>query len=189
MSLYGHTVCFMNCHLPAHMENLEQRLDDFERILELQQFEGETIPSILDHEWATTFFAPRTGRRGCSLDLKTSAVLWPTYCVRLLGIPVTAIGRSSRSRWRLNCSGFFRYGTKFPKGGVLMYWCGKGGTYPQISYTQFQVSANKSWASLSEKTSETYKGHMWLSLVAASLIMAKKVEKHYLLFQRETVIF
>lgn len=50
MSLYGHTVCFMNCHLPAHMENLEQRLDDFERILELQQFEGETIPSILDHD-------------------------------------------------------------------------------------------------------------------------------------------
>ena len=56
MSLYGHTVCFMNCHLPAHMENTEQRLDDFEKILEMQ-FEGENIPSSLDHEWvAQTLF-------------------------------------------------------------------------------------------------------------------------------------
>ncbi|XP_014808828.1 PREDICTED: inositol polyphosphate 5-phosphatase K isoform X3 [Calidris pugnax] len=49
MSLYGHTICFMNCHLPAHMENTEQRLDDFEKILEMQ-FEGESIPSTLDHD-------------------------------------------------------------------------------------------------------------------------------------------
>ncbi|XP_053941102.1 inositol polyphosphate 5-phosphatase K isoform X2 [Cuculus canorus] len=49
LSLYGHTICFMNCHLPAHMENTEQRLDDFEKILEMQ-FEGENIPSTLDHD-------------------------------------------------------------------------------------------------------------------------------------------
>ncbi|XP_063258645.1 inositol polyphosphate 5-phosphatase K isoform X1 [Prinia subflava] len=49
MSLFGHTICFMNCHLPAHMENTEQRLDDFEKILEMQ-FEGEDIPSPFDHE-------------------------------------------------------------------------------------------------------------------------------------------
>ncbi|XP_065503397.1 inositol polyphosphate 5-phosphatase K isoform X1 [Caloenas nicobarica] len=49
MSLYGHTMCFMNCHLPAHMENAEQRVDDFEKILEMQ-FEGENIPSTLDHD-------------------------------------------------------------------------------------------------------------------------------------------
>lgn len=49
LSLYGHTICFINCHLPAHMENTEQRLDDFEKILEMQ-FEGENIPSTLDHE-------------------------------------------------------------------------------------------------------------------------------------------
>ncbi|XP_068010734.1 inositol polyphosphate 5-phosphatase K isoform X2 [Melanerpes formicivorus] len=49
MSLYGHTICFMNCHLPAHMENTEQRLDDFEKILEMQ-FEGENVPSTLDHD-------------------------------------------------------------------------------------------------------------------------------------------
>ncbi|XP_052545124.1 inositol polyphosphate 5-phosphatase K isoform X1 [Tympanuchus pallidicinctus] len=49
MSLYGRTVCFINCHLPAHMENTEQRLDDFEKILEMQ-FEEENIPSTLDHD-------------------------------------------------------------------------------------------------------------------------------------------
>lgn len=50
MSLYGYMICFVNCHLPAHMENVEQRLDDFEHILAMQQFESEKVPSILDHE-------------------------------------------------------------------------------------------------------------------------------------------
>uniref|UniRef100_A0A8D2KSD5 Inositol polyphosphate-5-phosphatase K n=1 Tax=Varanus komodoensis TaxID=61221 RepID=A0A8D2KSD5_VARKO len=50
LSFYGHTVCFLNCHLPAHMENAEQRLDDFERILEMQHFEREEGPGVLDHE-------------------------------------------------------------------------------------------------------------------------------------------
>lgn len=50
MSVYGHMLCFMNCHLPAHMENTNQRLDDFERMLEAQQFDGESIGGILDHE-------------------------------------------------------------------------------------------------------------------------------------------
>ncbi|XP_054858033.1 inositol polyphosphate 5-phosphatase K [Eublepharis macularius] len=50
MFLYGHAVCFVNCHLPAHMENADQRLDDFEHILELQQFEGEKVAGVLDHD-------------------------------------------------------------------------------------------------------------------------------------------
>ncbi|KAM8976074.1 inositol polyphosphate 5-phosphatase K isoform 2-T2 [Pelodytes ibericus] len=50
MSVYGHMLCFMNCHLPAHMENTNQRLDDFEKMLEAQQFDGESIGSILDHD-------------------------------------------------------------------------------------------------------------------------------------------
>ncbi|XP_044139802.1 inositol polyphosphate 5-phosphatase K isoform X2 [Bufo gargarizans] len=50
MSVYGHMLCFMNCHLPAHMENTNQRLDDFERMLEAQQFDGESIGGILDHD-------------------------------------------------------------------------------------------------------------------------------------------
>uniref|UniRef100_A0A3P9H8V4 Phosphatidylinositol 4,5-bisphosphate 5-phosphatase A n=1 Tax=Oryzias latipes TaxID=8090 RepID=A0A3P9H8V4_ORYLA len=40
MSVFGHTICFVNCHLPAHMENSDQRMEDFESILQQQQFEG-----------------------------------------------------------------------------------------------------------------------------------------------------
>ncbi|RVE68248.1 hypothetical protein OJAV_G00089180 [Oryzias javanicus] len=32
MSVFGHTICFVNCHLPAHMENSDQRMEDFESI-------------------------------------------------------------------------------------------------------------------------------------------------------------
>ncbi|KAJ1092614.1 hypothetical protein NDU88_005724 [Pleurodeles waltl] len=50
MSLFGHMVCFLNCHLPAHMENSEQRMENFESILQLQQFEGPLASGVLDHD-------------------------------------------------------------------------------------------------------------------------------------------
>ncbi|XP_031441097.1 phosphatidylinositol 4,5-bisphosphate 5-phosphatase A [Clupea harengus] len=50
MMMFGHPVCFLNCHLPAHMRNLEQRMEDFESILQQQQFEGGTAPGVLDHD-------------------------------------------------------------------------------------------------------------------------------------------
>uniref|UniRef100_A0A6Q2Z568 Phosphatidylinositol 4,5-bisphosphate 5-phosphatase A n=1 Tax=Esox lucius TaxID=8010 RepID=A0A6Q2Z568_ESOLU len=50
MMLFGHPVCFLNCHLPAHMRNLEQRMEDFESILQQQQFEGVTASGVLDHD-------------------------------------------------------------------------------------------------------------------------------------------
>ncbi|XP_060927162.1 inositol polyphosphate 5-phosphatase K [Limanda limanda] len=50
MSVFGHTVCFLNCHLPAHMENSEQRMEDFESILQQQQFEGQAATGVLDHD-------------------------------------------------------------------------------------------------------------------------------------------
>ncbi|CAJ0941870.1 unnamed protein product [Ranitomeya imitator] len=50
LSVYGHMLCFVNCHLPAHMDNTNQRLDDFEKMLETQQFDGESVGSILDHD-------------------------------------------------------------------------------------------------------------------------------------------
>ncbi|KAK0150966.1 Phosphatidylinositol 4,5-bisphosphate 5-phosphatase A [Merluccius polli] len=50
MSVFGHTVCFLNCHLPAHMENSEQRMEDFESILQQQQFEGQAATAVLDHD-------------------------------------------------------------------------------------------------------------------------------------------
>ncbi|KAL0965597.1 hypothetical protein UPYG_G00283380 [Umbra pygmaea] len=50
MTIFGHPVCFLNCHLPAHMRNLEQRMEDFESILQQQQFEGGTASGVLDHD-------------------------------------------------------------------------------------------------------------------------------------------
>ncbi|XP_078278014.1 phosphatidylinositol 4,5-bisphosphate 5-phosphatase A isoform X2 [Rhinoraja longicauda] len=50
LSLCGHMICFLNCHLPAHMENAEQRMDDFESILQLQQFNGPVASGVLDHD-------------------------------------------------------------------------------------------------------------------------------------------
>lgn len=50
LAIFGHMVCFLNCHLPAHMEKAEQRKEDFTTILHLQQFEGPSANGILDHE-------------------------------------------------------------------------------------------------------------------------------------------
>ncbi|XP_053556533.1 phosphatidylinositol 4,5-bisphosphate 5-phosphatase A [Bombina bombina] len=50
LSLFGHMVCFLNCHLPAHMENSDQRVDSFESILQLQQFQGPLANGVLDHD-------------------------------------------------------------------------------------------------------------------------------------------
>ncbi|XP_068617122.1 phosphatidylinositol 4,5-bisphosphate 5-phosphatase A [Brachionichthys hirsutus] len=50
MSAFGHTICFLNCHLPAHMENSDQRMEDFESILQQQQFEGPASTGVLDHD-------------------------------------------------------------------------------------------------------------------------------------------
>uniref|UniRef100_A0A3Q3B599 Phosphatidylinositol 4,5-bisphosphate 5-phosphatase A n=1 Tax=Kryptolebias marmoratus TaxID=37003 RepID=A0A3Q3B599_KRYMA len=49
MSVFGHSICFLNCHLPAHMENSDQRMEDFESILQQQQFEGQAAVGVLDH--------------------------------------------------------------------------------------------------------------------------------------------
>ena len=50
LKLYGYYVSIVNCHLPPHMANNDQRLEHFDRILETQNFEGLDIPNILDHE-------------------------------------------------------------------------------------------------------------------------------------------
>ncbi|CAL8342666.1 unnamed protein product [Arctogadus glacialis] len=49
LSFYGHSLCFLNCHLAAHMQNATERLDEFEHILDTQTFESPQAPSILDH--------------------------------------------------------------------------------------------------------------------------------------------
>ncbi|KAM4544794.1 inositol polyphosphate 5-phosphatase K isoform 2-T2 [Odontesthes bonariensis] len=49
-SFYGHMVCFLNCHLAAHMNNALQRVDEFEYILETQDFDIFNTPHVLDHK-------------------------------------------------------------------------------------------------------------------------------------------
>lgn len=50
LKLYGYYVSIINCHLPPHMYNNDQRLEHFDRILESLTFEGYDVPNILDHE-------------------------------------------------------------------------------------------------------------------------------------------
>lgn len=50
LSVYGHLLCFLNCHLPAHLNNSGQRITSFQRILAVLQFTSEKAPAVLDHE-------------------------------------------------------------------------------------------------------------------------------------------
>uniref|UniRef100_U3KNP8 Inositol polyphosphate-5-phosphatase K n=1 Tax=Oryctolagus cuniculus TaxID=9986 RepID=U3KNP8_RABIT len=50
LRLYGYYVSVINCHLPPHIANNDKRLEHFDRILEMQNFEGYDIPNILDHD-------------------------------------------------------------------------------------------------------------------------------------------
>ncbi|MFT7819309.1 phosphatidylinositol 4,5-bisphosphate 5-phosphatase A-like [Arapaima gigas] len=50
MTVFGHSLCFLNCHLPAHMQNLSQRVEDFESILQQQQFQCGGGMGVLDHD-------------------------------------------------------------------------------------------------------------------------------------------
>ncbi|XP_044225551.1 inositol polyphosphate 5-phosphatase K isoform X2 [Thunnus albacares] len=49
-SFYGHMVCFLNCHLAAHMNYALQRVDEFEYILEAQDFDISDTPQVRDHK-------------------------------------------------------------------------------------------------------------------------------------------
>ncbi|XP_023648329.2 inositol polyphosphate 5-phosphatase K-like [Paramormyrops kingsleyae] len=48
-SFYGHTLCFLNCHLAAHMDYASQRVDEFKYILGTQSFSAADTPHVLDH--------------------------------------------------------------------------------------------------------------------------------------------
>ncbi|XP_010640465.1 inositol polyphosphate 5-phosphatase K isoform X2 [Fukomys damarensis] len=50
LKLYGYYVSIINCHLPPHMANNDQRLEHFDRILEMQNVKGHSVPNILDHD-------------------------------------------------------------------------------------------------------------------------------------------
>ncbi|KAI4902334.1 hypothetical protein NFI96_001262 [Prochilodus magdalenae] len=50
LSFYGHMLCFLNCHLAAHMNYATERVNEFEYIVASQTFLGKKAPSILDHK-------------------------------------------------------------------------------------------------------------------------------------------
>ncbi|XP_029026046.1 inositol polyphosphate 5-phosphatase Ka isoform X2 [Betta splendens] len=49
LSFYGHMLCFLNCHLAAHMREASERVDEFEHIMDTQTFECKKAPRIVDH--------------------------------------------------------------------------------------------------------------------------------------------
>ncbi|XP_005155333.2 inositol polyphosphate 5-phosphatase K isoform X2 [Danio rerio] len=49
-SFYGEMLCFLNCHLAAHMNYALQRMDEFEYILDTQEFDMFNTPQVLDHK-------------------------------------------------------------------------------------------------------------------------------------------
>ncbi|TRY87578.1 hypothetical protein DNTS_005971 [Danionella cerebrum] len=55
LSFYGHMLCFLNCHLTAHMKYASQRIDEFEHILDAQTFDAQYVPNILDHKLVLWF--------------------------------------------------------------------------------------------------------------------------------------
>lgn len=51
LSFYGHMLCFLNCHLAAHMRYAKERMDEFEYIMDSQKFDSQSAPRIVDHRW------------------------------------------------------------------------------------------------------------------------------------------
>ncbi|XP_026797505.3 inositol polyphosphate 5-phosphatase K [Pangasianodon hypophthalmus] len=49
-SFYGHMLCFLNCHLAAHMNYAMQRVHEFEYILSSQDFDFNNTQHVLDHK-------------------------------------------------------------------------------------------------------------------------------------------
>ncbi|KAM9733019.1 inositol polyphosphate 5-phosphatase Ka isoform 1-T1 [Menidia menidia] len=49
MSFYGHMLCFLNCHLTAHMNYASERVGEFEYILDMQTFDCKKASRVTDH--------------------------------------------------------------------------------------------------------------------------------------------
>ncbi|RVE64720.1 hypothetical protein OJAV_G00128420 [Oryzias javanicus] len=48
-SFYGHTLCFLNCHLTPHIKYATHRVGEFESIVETQMFDCNKASKIVDH--------------------------------------------------------------------------------------------------------------------------------------------
>lgn len=74
LSFYGHMLCFLNCHLAAHMNYASERVDEFEYIMDTQNFECKKAPSIADHRWVDAK-NPKSRSLKHMTDLKGSLLL------------------------------------------------------------------------------------------------------------------
>lgn len=52
--LYGVSVCVLNSHLAAHDHMLDERIKDFEKIVDEQKFHIKATPDIFKHEYVNT---------------------------------------------------------------------------------------------------------------------------------------
>ncbi|ESO97270.1 hypothetical protein LOTGIDRAFT_83370, partial [Lottia gigantea] len=51
MDIYGVNVIIVNSHLAAHMENVQERIEDYDSILDDQKFKDEDVDHIMDHDY------------------------------------------------------------------------------------------------------------------------------------------
>ncbi|XP_058053731.1 inositol polyphosphate 5-phosphatase K-like isoform X1 [Anopheles bellator] len=55
MNVYGSSICLVNAHLAAHDHMLEERINDYERIVQEQKFHVKTREAIFDHDYVFWF--------------------------------------------------------------------------------------------------------------------------------------
>lgn len=49
--MYGCSICLVNAHLAAHDHMLEERINDYEKIVQEHKFHVKTKEAIFDHEY------------------------------------------------------------------------------------------------------------------------------------------
>lgn len=77
MSFYGHTLCFLNCHLAAHMQYALERVDEFEYIMDTQTFDCKKTPKVIDHRWGDKHHtAAHSLAAVCNFSLPSRLVFW-----------------------------------------------------------------------------------------------------------------
>ncbi|XP_053680610.1 inositol polyphosphate 5-phosphatase K-like [Anopheles nili] len=55
LNVYGSSICLVNAHLAAHDHMLEERINDYERIVQEQKFHVKTKETIFEHDYVFWF--------------------------------------------------------------------------------------------------------------------------------------
>ncbi|XP_052903278.1 phosphatidylinositol 4,5-bisphosphate 5-phosphatase A-like isoform X3 [Anopheles moucheti] len=55
LNVYGSSICLVNAHLAAHDHMLEERINDYERIVQEQKFHVKAKEAIFDHDYVFWF--------------------------------------------------------------------------------------------------------------------------------------